>query len=75
MRPIIYKVFRYAGAGLDEIRIRIFSTLFYCKGGFSFKLFLLTLLKPDIFGWWVIKCPRLIIPEPLGILLQNSVLL
>ena len=42
MRPIICRVFRYAGEGLDEIRIRVFSTfVLYCKDGSSFKLFLL----------------------------------
>ena len=50
-------------AGLDEISIRVL---------FPFKL-----LKPGIF-WLVVghkKCPRPIIPEPLGFLLQNLVLL
>ena len=39
MRPIIYKVFRYAGAGLDEISIWVL---------FPFKL-----LKPGMF-WPII---------------------
>ena len=38
MRPIIYKVFHYAGVGLDEISIRVL---------FPFKL-----LKPRIF--WLV---------------------
>ena len=60
MRPIIYKLFRYAGAGLDEISIHVL---------FPFKL-----LKPGFF--WLVghKVAQRIIPEPLGVLLQNLVI-